>query len=329
MTLGSLRLILAVLLGTAAAALTPLGAQSQQSAKLSARVAFLSAISPPDNGFEAFRQELRELGYTEGKNLVLEARWAHGQLARLPELATELVRLRPDVIYAAGEQALSAAKRATSDTPIVVFACDPLDRFIVSLAAPGGSATGLTCIHSELAGKRLELLKELIPGLARAAVLYNPTDPNKRLEFSQVEAAGRQLAVTIRAFEVADAEGIAEVFAALSAARAQALLVLVDPFMFFHRRKLAELALQWRVPAIFGFKEFVEAGGLMSYGASRPTLVRRAAGYVDKILKGAKPSDLPVEQPTTFELYINRRAADALGLTVPPSILARADELIE
>ena len=317
------------LVGCAAiAAARPLAAQAQQATKLY-RVAVLSPFSPSDPGFETFRQELRHLGYIEGQNLVYEVRFAHGRLDLLSELATELVRLKPDVIFTGGEQGLGAAKRATTDTPIVIVACDPLDQLVVSLAAPGGSATGLSCVHSDLAGKRLELLKELLPSLTHTAVLFNPTDPNKRLELGQLEAAGRSLAITIHAFEVTTPEDIAAAFATMAAERAQALLVLVDPFMIFHRHRIAELALQRSVPTIFGFKEFVEAGGLMSYGASRSALFRRAAFYVDKILKGAKPGDLPIEEPTTFELYISRKTADALGLVIPSSLLARADEVIE
>jgi putative tryptophan/tyrosine transport system substrate-binding protein len=306
----------------------PIPADAQQRGS-SSRVAVLSPFSPGEAGFETFRRELQRLGRIEGQNSALEIRYANGRLERLPELARELVSLKPDVIFAGGEQGLAAAKQAAADTPIVVIACDPLDRLIVSLAAPGGSATGLSCVSSELAGKRLELLKEFVPGLVRVSALYNPSDPNKRVELAQLEAAGRQLGITITSFEVTDATSIAGAFAAMTAARMEALVVLVDPFMIFHRQDLADLALRQRLPTAFGFKEFVEAGGLLSYGASRSALFRRAAAYVDKILNGEKPGDLPVEEPTTFELYINRKTADALGLTIPASLHVRADEMIE
>jgi len=302
-----------------------------ETAKAPARVAVLNPFSPPEPGFETFRGALRELGYVEGENLVFEVRWAHGQLERLPKLAAELVPFKPDVIFAPGEQGLRAAKLATtaSHTPIVFVACDPLDQLIKSLASPGGSATGLSCIHSDLAGKRLEMLKELIPSLTRAAVLYNPSEPNKRLEFGHLENAGRRLGITVLAFEVPNAEGIDQAFAAITSARAQALVVLVDAFTIFHRKKLADLALGQRLPMVSGFKEFVEAGGLLSYGANRLVLFRRAAGYVEQILKGAKPGDVPVEEPTIFELYISGKVASALGIVIPPSLLVRADVILE
>jgi putative ABC transport system substrate-binding protein len=300
-----------------------------QTAKAPALVAVLNPFSPPEAGFEAFRGALRELGYVEGENVRFEVRWAHGRLERLPELAAELASLRPNVIFAPGEQGLMAAKQVTTDTPIVVVACDPLDQLIRSLARPGGSATGLSCVHSDLAGKRLEMLKELVPSLTQAAVLYNASDPAKRLEFGHLKEAARRLAVTVHAFEVANADEIDNAFTAIVAERAQALVVLVDAFTIFHRKKLADLALQKGLPAVFGFKEFVEAGGLLSYGANRLVLFRRAAAYVDKILRGEKPGDLPVEEPTIFELYINGRTANALGVVIPPSLLVRADEVIE
>jgi putative ABC transport system substrate-binding protein len=291
----------------------------------------LNPFSPPEPGFEAFRGAFRELGYVEGENLVFEVRWAHGLLERLPELAAELVPLKPDVIFAPGEQGLRAAKQATAgtNTPIVVVACDPLDQLIKSLARPGGSATGLSCIHSELAAKRLEMLKELIPSVTRAAVLCNPSDPNKRTEFGQLGDAGRRLGVTVHAFEVPKAEDIDQTFATIADQRAEALIVLVDAFTIFHRKKLADLALERRLPEVSGFKEFVEAGGLLSYGANRSVLFKRAAAYVDKILKGANPGDLPVEEPTIFELYINGKVARALGVVIPPSLLVRADVIVE
>jgi putative ABC transport system substrate-binding protein len=278
---------------------------------------------------DALRAGLRELGWVEGQNLDLEIAWVNGRLERLPEAAAELVRHKPDVIFAPGEQGLAAAKQAAGETPIVTVACDPLDRLIASLAAPGGSATGLSCVHSELAGKRLEILKEFVSELARAGVLYNERDPNKGLEFQQLESTGARLGIAVRGFAVTDARGIEDAFADMAAVQAQAVMVLVDAFTIFHRQRIVDLALEQRLPSIFGFKEFVEAGGLVSYGASRGALFARAASYVDKILKGAKPGELPVEEPAIFELYINRKTATALGLTIPPTLLVRADEVIE
>jgi ABC-type uncharacterized transport system substrate-binding protein len=320
--------LITVVVGAAVAALASSDLWAQTT-KAPARVAVLNPFSPPEPGFEAFRGGLRELGYVEGQNLVFEIRWAHGRLERLPELARELVPFKPDVIFAPGEQGLRAAKAATTDTPIVVVACDPLDELIKSLARPGGSATGFSCIHSELAGKRVEMLKELVPSVTRIAVLYNPSDPNKRLEFEQVKDACRRLGITARDFEMATAEDIDQTFAAVAAERAQAIIVLVDAFTIFHRKKLADLALEKRLPAAFGFKEFVEAGGLLSYGANRSALFKGAAAYVDKILKGEKPGDLPVQEPTIFELYINGKTASALGVVIPPSLLVRADVILE
>jgi putative ABC transport system substrate-binding protein len=293
------------------------------------RVGILSPFSPPDDGVEAFREGLRRLGWIEGQNVDVQIQWAHGKLERLRDLAVQLVQWRPDVIFTASDQALKAAKLATNDIPIVVVVCDALDRFIISLAAPGGSATGVTCIHSELAGKRLQLLTELIPGVARVAVLYNPGDPNKGIEFSQLEDAGRRLGVAIRGLEVIDPAGIVQAFGKMETEHTQALIVLVDPFTIFHRRNIADLAIQNRLPAMSGFKEFAQAGNLVSYGSNRSALFQRASAYVDKILKGTKPGDLPVEQPTKFELVINLKTANALGLTVPPTMLIRADEVIE
>lgn len=293
------------------------------------RVGILSPFSPPEDGVEAFREGLRKLGWIEGQNVHAKIQWANGELERLPDLALQLVEWRPNVIFTASDQGLRAAKLATADIPIVVVVCDSLDRFIVSLAAPGGSATGVTCIHSELAGKRLQLLTELIPGVTRVAALYNPGDPNKGIEFGQLEDAGRRLGVAVLGLEVVDPSGILQAFGRMATERVQALIILVDPFTIFHRRSIADLAIQHRLPAISGFKEFAQAGAIASYGSIRSALYRRASVYVDKILKGTKPGDLPVEQPTNFELVINMKAANALGLAVPPTLLTRADEVIE
>jgi putative ABC transport system substrate-binding protein len=300
---------------------------SAQTAK--AKIAVLDPFSPPESGFEAFRGALRDLGYIEGQNLIIEIRWAHGRLERLPQLAAELVPLKPEVIFAPGEQGLRAAKEATTDIPIVTVACDPLDKLIKSLARPGGNATGLSCVHSELAGKRLEMLKELMPSLSRVAVLYNPGEPNKLSEFAQLEAAGRRLGVTVHAFEVANAEGIEPAFTSMASLHVQSVMVLVDAFTIFHRKKLADLALERHLVSVSGFKEFVEAGHVLSYGANRSALFRRAAAYVGQILKGTNAGELPVEEPTIFELYINKKAADSLEVIIPPSLLLRADKVLE
>jgi putative ABC transport system substrate-binding protein len=315
-------------LGAAAILLAALHADAQDPNRR-ARIAVLSPFSSPDPGIEIFRAELGRLGWIEGRNLTTEVALANGQLERLPELAATLAARKPEVIFAPGEQGLAAVKKAGGEIPIVTVACDPLDRLVASLAAPGGRATGLSCIHSELAGKRLEILKELLPDLERAAVIYNPSDPNKRLEFDQLRKAGEQLGVRLREFGVADGSAISDAFATMRNEQAQAVIVLVDAFTIFHRQMLASSARQGGLPSMFGFKEFVEAGGLISYGASRSVLFKRAASYVDRILKGAAPGELPVEEPTTFELYINKKTATALAIRIPPALLARSDEVIE
>jgi putative ABC transport system substrate-binding protein len=293
------------------------------------RVGILSPFAPPEDGVDAFRDGLRKLGWIEGQNLDVKMQWANGKLELLPDLALQLVEWRPNVIFTASDQGLRAAKLATANIPIVVVVCDALDRFIVSLAAPGGSATGVTCLHSELAGKRLQLLTELIPRISRVAVLYNPGDPNKAIEFGQMEAAGQRLGVALLGLEVIDASGILPAFGRMETERVEALIVLVDAFTIFHRHNIADLAMQRRLPAVSGFREFAQAGYIASYGSIRSNLYERASVYVDKILKGTKPGDLPVEQPTKFELVINMKAANALGLTVPATLLTRADEVIE
>jgi putative ABC transport system substrate-binding protein len=279
--------------------------------------------------YEGFREGLRKLGYTEGQNVHIQVREASGDLDRLPELASELVRLRVNVLYVAGDQGLRAAKQATTTIPIVVLACDPLDRLIASLARPGGSATGLTCISSDLAGKRLELLKELVPDVSRVAVLFNPDDLNKAPEYDLIRKAAVSLNLTVQSFEARDASQFETAFAGIAQSNAQALIILADALMNFHAKRIADLALSNRLPAIYGFREFPEAGGLASYGASLREEHRHAARYVDKILKGTKPGEIPVEQPTTFEFIFNMKTAKALGLKVPPALLTRADEVIE
>jgi putative ABC transport system substrate-binding protein len=291
------------------------------------RVGLLGNHSPTLPLYDGFRQGLREAGYVEGRNIIIEARYAEGNLDRLPELARELARLNVNVMFVAGDQGLRAAKEASGTIPIVVSACDPLDSLVASIARPGGKATGLTCISSDLASKRLQMLKELVPALSRVAILYNPEDHNKALEYRQAQEAARTLNLTLRAFEARSAGEIDKAFAGM--AGDQALLIFADALMVFHEKKLADLTLQNRLPAIFGFREFTDLGGLISYGANLRDQYRRAASYVDKILKGANPGDLPIEQPTRFELIINLKTAKALGLEVPLQLQQLADEVIE
>jgi putative ABC transport system substrate-binding protein len=293
------------------------------------RVGVLNPFAPPEHSFDAFRAALNELGYIEDQNLHLEIKWAHGRLDRLPELARELIALKPDDIFAIGEQGLLAVKNATTDTPIVALVCDPLDKFIDSLAKPGGIATGVTCVHSELTGKRLQLMKELIPNLTSAAALYNSTDQSKVLELAQLELAGKKLGIAIRAFPVSDIKTVESAFTMMAADHVQALLVLVDAFTIFHRRTIADLALASNLPMGSGFKEFAEAGAVLSYGTDRSALYRRAAAHVDRVIKGTNPGDIPVEEPTRFELFINQKTASALKLDVPRSILVQANHIIE
>jgi len=306
----------------------PLAANAQQAAKLP-RLGWLGNNSPTFPPYEGFREGLRELGYVEGKNISIDARWAGGNLDRLPELAHDLARLNVDLLFVAGDQGLRAAKEATATIPIVVAACDPLDSLVASIARPSGKATGVTCISSELAGKRLQMLKELVPALTRVAVLYNPTDRNKVLEYKQVQEAARSMNLTLRVFEARSPGEIDTAFVGMVDDHAQALVTLADPLMNFNVKKLADLGLKNRFPAIYGFREFADAGGLISYGASLHWLFRRAASYVDKIFKGVNPGDLPIEQPTRFELVVNLKTAKALGLTVPTTLLVAADEVIE
>jgi len=274
---------------------------------------------------------LRELGWVEGKNVVFEPRFAENRLERLPELATDLVRLKVDVIAAAGTLAPLAAKQATSTIPIVMTAAgDPLGSGLVaSLARPGGNVTGMSLMAPDLGGKRLELLKEVVPRLARVAVLWNAANPYSALVFKETQAAGRTLGIQIQSLEVRAPDNFDGAFEGARRERSDALITVEDPLTFSQRQRVADFTAEQQLPSLHGLREFAAAGGLMSYGASLVDLFRRAAGYVDKILRGAKPADLPVQQPTKFELVINLRIAKALGLTIPPGVLAIADEVIE
>lgn len=280
---------------------------------------------------EAFRQGLRELGYVEGQNIAIESRWAEGKDDRFPALAAGLVSSKVDVIVAGSGAATQAAQQATRAIPIVMSTvADPLGSGLVaSLARPGGNVTGMTVMSPDVAGKQLELLKEVVPRLSRVALLTNPDNPSSARFVREAEMAARALGVRLQSLEARNSQEIDGAFAAMTSERPGALLVLPDVIFLSQRRQLTELATKKRLPAVYGVREYAEAGGLMAYGANYIDLVRRAAIFVDKILKGARPGDLPVEQPTRFELVINLRAAKAIRLTIPPSLLQRADQIID
>jgi putative ABC transport system substrate-binding protein len=294
------------------------------------RLSPLSAASDIPN-LGAFRKGLRDLGWVEGQDFALEARFADGKPERLPELAAELVRERVDVILVGSTQGALAAKRATSTIPIVMVTTgDPVGGGLVaSLAHPGANVTGVTALGQVLSGKRLELLKETVPGVTRLAVLANPTSPYTEPFLREREGAARALGLQLQVVEAHDPPRLEQAFAAMARERAGALMVLTDVMFINHRRRIVELAARSRLPAVYPEREFVGAGGLMFYGASLVDMYTRAAVHADKILKGAKPADLPVEQPTKLELIINLKTAKALGLTIPPSVLARADEVVQ
>jgi ABC-type uncharacterized transport system substrate-binding protein len=289
-------------------------------------------LGPPDRGLEPFHQGLQDLGYVEGKTIALVYRFAEGKAERLPALAAELVGLKVDLIVAYAFQATRAAQQATQTLPIVMVDVgrDPVEAGLVaSLAHPGGNVTGLVDLGIQLHGKRLELLHEVVPRGAHVAALFDGGAPGqRRLHMHEAEPAARALGWTVQAWEVHGTEDFARVFAALTAERPHALYVAGGPLMIADRQRIADFALQHRLPSVYELRAAVEAGGLMSYGPSRADLSRRAATYVDKILKGATPADLPVEQPRKFELVINLKTAQALGLTLPPTLLFQADEVI-
>jgi len=286
--------------------------------------------NPP---WEGFRQGLRELGYVDGQNITIEWRWSEGKPDRFPGLATEVVALKPDVIVASGTQATRAAKRATSaiPIPIVMTTSSYPDKIglVDSLSRPGGNVTGLSNVGPELSGKKLQLLKEIAPKVSRVAVLFNPASEVEPLAVRELSAAAPAVGVEILSVEVRSPDDFSAAFAALSPSRVDALLALGNPINFRGRQLIADFSLKNRLPSIYDEGLFVDAGGLMSYAPSFTDSFRRAATYVDKILKGAKPADLPVEQPTKFELVINVKTAKILGLSIPPSLLLRADRLVE
>jgi ABC-type uncharacterized transport system substrate-binding protein len=304
-------------------------AEAQQPKKIP-RIGFLSPLESPQY-FAAFRQGLRELGYTEGKNVVIEYRSAKGIPERFPDLAAELVRLNVDVIVAASGGRALAAKNATSTIPIVIGTTgDPVaSGLVASLARPGGNITGLTALGTELTGKRLELLKEAVPRASRIVVLSTPGSTEGGASLKAMEVAAQPLGIELRVQEVRDPGEFEKTFAAITKEHAGAIMVLTGPLLTTHRKQIVEFAAKSRLPAMYGISEFVDAGGLMFYGASLPEMYRRAAAYVDKILKGTRPADLPVEQPTKFELVINLRTAKQIGVTIPQRVLARADRVIK
>ena len=309
----------------------PLAARAQQPAKLPS-IGFMGQTTRSVAGewTAAFVQRLRELGWTEGRTIAIEDRWAEGRNERFAEIAAEFVRLKVDVIVTQGVASVLAAKQATSVIPIVFAqAGDPVaNNLVASLAHPGGNVTGLTNQQTDLVGKRLEILREIVPGLARLAIMANVGSPAIMLEVGEVQAAAHTLGLEVVPLEIQRAEDIAPAFDALKG-RTDALYVCVDPLLATNRVRINTLAQGARLPTMYGVREYVEAGGLMSYGASIPNQYRRAAELVDKILRGTKPGDIPVERPTKFDLVLNLTTAKALGLEIPPTLLARADEVIE
>jgi putative tryptophan/tyrosine transport system substrate-binding protein len=325
------RAFLGALAGSVLAA--PLAAEAQRAGTVP-RVGWLSLFSRSDPQFQRsvdlFRQTLRELGYVEGQSVAIEYRWAEGKSERLVELATELARMKVDVIVAdGGVPPAQAAQRATKTIPIVFSGpADPVAAGLVaSLARPGGNITGPTLLSEELVGKQLELLIEVVPKMSRVAVLWNPTNAGNARQLRAAEAAASGL--RLQPVGARDSAEIEKAFVAMTRQRADGLVVLIDAILYGERERIAALAAQNRLPAVYGYSVFAESGGLMSYAGSRSDMRRQMAVYVDKILKGAKPANLPVERPIKFDLVINLKTAKALGLTIPPSLLQRADQVIE
>ena len=305
---------------------------AQQSAGKVPRIGYLSpGVLSDSYSREAFQQGLRGLGYVAGKNILIEYRYSEGKFERLPELAEELVRLKVDVFVTIGTPPSQAAKAATTTIPIVMaLISDPVGAGLVaSLARPGGNVTGLSTVSSDLSGKRLELLKETLPKVSRVAVLYDPNDPAMIAEIKETEVAARPLGVQLQPIEVRRLDEFEAALKAATRAKAGSALVLPTALFNTHRKRIAELAAKNRLPTMWATNQLMDAGGLMSYGPDYGDLYRRAATYVDKILKGAKPADLPVEQPMKFELVINLKTAKQIGLSIPPNVLARADRVIK
>ena len=309
------------------------GMTEAQQPKKTWRIGFISSMSPGAYAhlYSAFQQGLGDLGYVDGQSVIIKARWAEGNTDRLAHLAAELVGEKVDLIVSTGGVLTAlATKEATSHIPVVFTAGGDLIRvgLISSLARPGGNLTGLNLLTTELGVKRLELLKESFPKIRRVGILGNPSNPNHAMQVSETEAAAKQLGLQIQVLEARNLNEVETAFSKLSERSVSALLMLPDSMLNAHRERSAELATKSRVPAIFEFKEFVEAGGLMSYGTNIVAVYRRVAVYVDKIVKGAKPSELPVEQPTNFEFVINLKTANQMGVTIPPNVLSRADKVI-
>jgi len=315
-------------LGSAAAA-WPLSVRAQQPDRVR-RIGVLLP-GPRESSMTPTRDRLRDLGYTEGRDVVLEFRWAEGKLERLPELAAELTGLKVDAIITVSTPAAIAARKATATIPIVFAAVgDPVGANVVpSLARPGGNATGISLLATELSAKRLEILLEIAPNTSDVAMLWNDTNTGMVLRAREAQDAAAKLGVTIHSVGVHDLIDFDSAFATIASGRTNALLTLVDPFTRQHRKRIVDFAAERRLPAIYEAREFVESGGLISYGPSLTAIERRVADYVDKIFKGAKPGDLPVEQPTTFEMAINVKTAKMLNLTIPQSVVLRADQVIE
>ena len=298
------------------------------------QVGFLEAMARADYDpakdpiKDALLEGLQALGYVEGKNIHIEYR-----VPRKPddtaEMARDLVGHKVDVIATFGPAPIEAARRATDSIPIVVIACDRADRLVKSIARPGGNITGMACISSDLAAKRLQLMQEIVPGLSRVAVLFNGGVPAKVEELQEIRAAAKTLEIEVQPVEIRDPSEITAAFAAMKAGSPQALIALSDPLTFYHVKEIAELAAEQLLPSTYGFREYCDAGGLLCYGANFSSQVRRYSYFIDKILKGAKPGDIPIEEPTSHELIVNARVAKSLGLTLPPSILISADTLIE
>jgi putative tryptophan/tyrosine transport system substrate-binding protein len=323
-----------VLISLAGAVVGALDGEAQQTTN-TFRVGFLSPSSLSDprtrRYFEVFRQGLRELGYTDGQNIAIEPRWAEGKYHRFPGLAAELVRLKVMVIVTYGGAATEAVRQATQTIPIVMAVVQDVvsSGLVASLARPGGNITGMSSMAPELVEKQLQLLKEILPKVSRVALLGNPGQPGHAPQVRQAQETARALNVGLQVLEARDPSDIDKAFAVLTVERANAVIILPDSMLLDHRTRIAHLGIQGRLPIVSAIGNHAEAGGLMAYGPSIPDTFRRAATYVDKILKGAKPADLPIEQPTKFELVINLKTAKALGLTIPPSLLARADQVID
>src|SRR5262245_32691228 len=312
---------------------TPLVAADAQQAAGRVTIGYLGNSSPSHESHlvEAFREGLHQLGYVEGRNLAIKYAWAEGHPDRFPVLARELVDLKPDVILTSGTPGALAAKQATRSIPIVMAVVgNPLEVGLVSsLAKPGGNATGLSALGAELEGKRLEFLTQVFPKLSRAAVLLNPDNPFTAIAWKSQQPAAESLGVMLQRFEVRGPTDLDHVLAGIMTIRPQALMVTPDRLLLTYREPIVQFVTKHRLPGMFPYREFAEEGGLMTYGPDYVDMFRRAATYVDKIIKGAKPADLPVEQPTKFELVINLKTAKALGLTIPQTLLTRADELIQ